>query len=105
MAMKPGLWAMAFFLLSQAALTNAQQSPLQWPVPPPGPPREPVFLRLLIDPAELAGHLKARDVVPLDARDAVLFAQGHLPEAVLAWSQAEETPEGVERVRSLLSGR
>ena len=96
---------MAFLLLSGAGPADGQKSPLQWPVPPPGPPREPVFPRLLIDPGELAGRLKAGSAVPLDARDAGLFEKGHLPHAVLAWRPDEEVPWGIERVRALMSER
>lgn len=96
---------MALLLLSGALAGGGQESPLQWPVPPPGPPREPVFPRLLIDPEELAGRLKAGNAVPLDARDAGLFEKGHLPGAASAWSPEEEALGGVERVRSLMTGR
>jgi thiosulfate/3-mercaptopyruvate sulfurtransferase len=105
MAMKPGSWALALLLLSGAPPARSQESPLRWPVPPPGPPHEPVFPRLLIGPGELAGRLKAGTALPLDARGAGLFERGHLPGAVLAWSPEEEAPWKLERVRSLMNER
>src|SRR4051812_7758824 len=81
MALKTGWWSLLMVLL---ALPLAGQSPLQWPVPPPGPPRRTVFPRILIGPAELTRLLKAGGAVPLDARGAGPYAAGHLPGAVLA---------------------
>src|SRR4051812_36079480 len=87
-------------LLLGAAAPAAQDSPLQWPVPPPGPRREIRFPRLLIGAAELARALPAPSApgaagaagaaspatLPVDARGAAAFAAGHLPGAVPAWS-------------------
>src|SRR6185295_3566146 len=105
MAIKPGLLVLALLFLAGAASPGGQESPLQWPAPAPGPPREAAFPRLLIDPGELAGRLQAGTAVLLDLRDAGLFEKGHLPGAVVAWSPEEEVPGGVERVRSLLGER
>ncbi|HEX9944638.1 MAG TPA: rhodanese-like domain-containing protein [Thermoanaerobaculia bacterium] len=105
MAMKTGWRATVFFLLGAAAPLAGQRSPLQWPVPPPAPPREPVFPRVLIGARELAGLLKAGNAVPFDARGTGPYERGHLPGAVPAWSAEEESPGGGERVRSLLARR
>lgn len=74
MALKTALWSLPLLL----ALS---QSPLQFPVPPPGPPRHTALPEILIGPAELARLLKAGGAVPLDAREAGPYAQGHLPGA------------------------
>ncbi len=105
MAMNPGLGILALLFLAGAAPPGGQESPLQWPVPPPGPPREAAFPRLLIDPGELADRLKTGTADLLDLRDAGRFEKGHLPGAIAAWSPEEEVPGGVERVRSLLAER
>ena len=56
-----------FFLVTALA---GQESPIQWPVPPPGPPRPPhdaaAPARVLMAPAELATALAA-GAIPLDA--------------------------------------
>jgi thiosulfate/3-mercaptopyruvate sulfurtransferase len=90
--------------LSSAASCPREDPPLKWPVPPPGPPREIHFPRILIGVEELRGALAA-GAVPLDARNASSFERGHLPGAVSAWRPEEENPWGVDRVRSLLGER
>jgi thiosulfate/3-mercaptopyruvate sulfurtransferase len=91
-------------LLLGAPTLAAQGSPLQWPVPPPGPRREVVFPRLLIGAAELARALSAAGpqpaagasssptipTIPVDARGAGPFTAGHLPGAVPAGSALAE---------------
>src|SRR4051812_23651526 len=88
-------------LLLGAPALAAQRSPLQWPVPPPGPRREVVFPRLLIGAAELARALSAAGpqpaagassspTIPIDARGAGPFTAGHLPGAVPAGSALAE---------------
>src|SRR4051812_23851236 len=91
-------------LLLGAPALAAQGSPLQWPVPPPGPRREVVFPRLLIGAAELARALSAAGpqpaagasssptipTIPIDARGAGPFTAGHLPGAVPAGSALAE---------------
>jgi len=75
MAMKTGSWTLALFFLVTALAGQSspgQQSPIQWPVPPPGPPR-PVhdaaaLPRVLIEAPELAAALAA-GAIPLDAAD------------------------------------
>src|SRR3954454_6600518 len=85
-----GLVALLFRLGAPAPA--AQKSPLQWPVPPPGPPRQAVLPHLLIGVPELARALRPRpaagaaSTVPIDARGAAPFTAGHLPGAVPAWS-------------------
>lgn len=101
MALKTGEWILAL-LLATARLAG-QGSPIQWPLPPPGPPRAAVFPRVLIGARELAGALE-KGAIPLDVRGNGLYAAGHLPGAVPAWSPGEEAPE-LDRVRSLLAGR
>lgn len=91
-------------LLSAAAPLAGQDSPLKWPVPPPGPPREVRFPRILIGARELHRALAA-GAVPLDVRDTSAYERGHLPGAVPAWRPEEETPWGLDRVRSLLGER
>lgn len=67
MAMKTGSWTLALFFL--AAALAGQKSPIQWPVPPPGPPREAAAPpRVLIAVPELAAALAA-GAIPLDAAD------------------------------------
>jgi thiosulfate/3-mercaptopyruvate sulfurtransferase len=109
MARKTGLWVLAVLLFGPGMLPASQEvpgqdSPLKWPVPPPGPPREIVLPQILIGAGELNRAL-AVGAVPLDARDAGSYELGHLAGAVLAWSSAEETPWGIDRIRSLLGER
>jgi thiosulfate/3-mercaptopyruvate sulfurtransferase len=70
MAMKTGSWTLALFFLVTALA--GQDSPIQWPVPPPGPPRPPHDAaappRVLIGAPELAAALAA-GAIPLDAAD------------------------------------
>src|SRR5882724_11623529 len=86
------LWLAPLLLLVGAAALAAQGSPLQWPVPPPGPRREIRFPHVLIGAAELARALRpqpaagASSTVPIDARGAGPFTAGHLPGAVPAGS-------------------
>ncbi|HEY0510312.1 MAG TPA: rhodanese-like domain-containing protein [Thermoanaerobaculia bacterium] len=99
MPMKTGGWL--FLLVFAVSLPAAGQgSPLQWPVPPPRPPRETVFPRVLIAAPELARALVAGGV-PIDARGAGEFAAGHLPGAVPAGS---EVSADVGRLRARLAG-
>jgi thiosulfate/3-mercaptopyruvate sulfurtransferase len=85
---------LALFLLLAAPPLHSQSSPLQWPVPPPGGPRETVFPRLLIGVAELArGGSPDRPTVPVDAREAAAFTAGHLPGAVAAGALAADGEE------------
>ena len=68
--MKTGSWTLAlFFLVTTLA---GQDSPIQWPVPPPGPPRPPHDAaappRVLIGVPELAAALAA-GAIPLDAAE------------------------------------
>jgi thiosulfate/3-mercaptopyruvate sulfurtransferase len=95
----------------------AQESPLQWPVPPPGPRREIRFPHLLIGAAELARALRAPSAagdssaptLPVDARAAGPFTAGHLPGAVpagsvLAEAGKDETEAGPpDRLRTRLA--
>lgn len=92
---------MVLLLLGSAAPLAGQGSPLKWPIPPPGPPRKIHFPQILIGVKDLSRAL-ATGAVPLDARDASTFERGHLPGAVSAWRPEEETPWGIDRVRSLL---
>jgi thiosulfate/3-mercaptopyruvate sulfurtransferase len=78
MALKTAWWSLVLVLLAPS------QSPLQFPVPPPGPPRQSTLPEILIGPTELAQRLKTRGAVPLDARDDGAYAEGHLPGAVSA---------------------
>jgi thiosulfate/3-mercaptopyruvate sulfurtransferase len=108
MTLKTGAWTVLLFSLATAAL-QGQGSPLQWPVPPPGPPRETGLPRILIGVSELAQALRgnAPSIVPLDARGAGPFAAGHLPGAVPAWSAGEEEGEDAgdpRRLRARLAG-
>lgn len=84
MAMKTGgcCLALFFFVLP----LHGQGSPLQWPVPPPGPPRETVFPRILMSAGELARTLEeaAGRTVPVDLRGEAAYAAGHVPGAVPA---------------------
>jgi thiosulfate/3-mercaptopyruvate sulfurtransferase len=84
----------------------SQGSPLQWPVPPPGPPRETVLPRVLIGVAELAGALAAGGTIAMDTRGAGPFAAGHLPGAVPAWSASGKIDEVEDpgRLRAQLAG-
>ncbi len=67
MAMKTGSWTLALFFLVTALA--GQESPIQWPVPPPGPPREAAAPpRVLIGVTELAAALAA-GAIPIDAAD------------------------------------
>ena len=81
-------WSFALLLLLPASRLVGQ-SPLQWPVPPPGPPRRLVFPEILIAPAEAAKLLKG-GATALDARGSEAYAAGHLPGA----ATAGETPPG-----------
>jgi thiosulfate/3-mercaptopyruvate sulfurtransferase len=95
-------------LLLGAPPLAAQTSPLQWPVPPPGPRREVVFPRLLIGAAELARAMSAAGAgptaggspaattpaVPIDARGSGPFTAGHLPGAVPAGSALVDPATG-----------
>jgi rhodanese-related sulfurtransferase len=80
MVLKTVRWISVLLLLAPPL---AGQSPLQWPVPPPGPARKTVFPEVLIGPAELARLLRA-GAVPLDARGAGPYAESHLPGALSA---------------------
>jgi thiosulfate/3-mercaptopyruvate sulfurtransferase len=104
MARKTGWWALALLALGVAPLAG-QGSPLQWPVPPPGPPHEAVLPRVLIGVPELAAGMAAGAVpiVPIDARGVGPFAAGHLPGAVPAWSAGAEDGD-LGRVRARLAG-
>jgi thiosulfate/3-mercaptopyruvate sulfurtransferase len=106
MVLKTGQRALVLLapLVLVAALPVAgQESPLQWPVPPPGPPRQTAPSRLLIAASDAAGELAA-GAVPLDARGlGPAFAAGHLPGAVPAWSAGDEDAD-LARVRSRLAG-
>lgn len=82
MALKTVRWIAALLLLPAPIL--AGQSPLQFPVPSAGPPREVVFPKVLIGPSELARLLKAGGATALDARGEGSYAEGHLPGAVTA---------------------
>jgi thiosulfate/3-mercaptopyruvate sulfurtransferase len=104
MARKTGSWAVALLLLAPVPPLAGQDSPLQWPVPPPGPPREVVLPRILIGAGDLARALAA-GAVALDVRDAGRYKEGHLPGAVPVWSAEEEGYGGIDRVRSLLAER
>ena len=66
MALKTG-WRLIFLFLLAAPPLAAQTSPIQWPVPPPGPPRETDLPPVLIGPAALTRALAA-GAVALDAR-------------------------------------
>jgi thiosulfate/3-mercaptopyruvate sulfurtransferase len=67
MAMKTGSWTLALFFLVTALA--GQDSPIQWPVPPPGPPHDAAAPpRVLIGAPELAAALAA-GAIPLDAAD------------------------------------
>jgi thiosulfate/3-mercaptopyruvate sulfurtransferase len=107
-------------LLLGAPALVAQPSPLQWPVPAPGPRREVRFPHLLIGAAELARALRPRSpagaasppstptipMIPIDARGAGPFTAGHLPGAVPAWSAVADdaTDAGsLDRLRSRLA--
>ena len=74
--------ALFFFVLP----LHGQGSPLQWPVPPPGPPRETVLPRILMSAGELARALEedAGRTVPVDTRGVEAYAAGHVPGAVPA---------------------
>jgi thiosulfate/3-mercaptopyruvate sulfurtransferase len=101
MALKTG-WRLLFVFLLAAPLLAAQTSPLQWPVPPPGPPRETVLPPLLIGPSELVRAVAA-GAVAIDARGAgPAFAAGHLPGAVPAWSAGADDSD-LARVRARLA--
>jgi thiosulfate/3-mercaptopyruvate sulfurtransferase len=104
MASKTGALTFAVFFIGVAPALAGQESPLQWPVPPPGPPRQPVFPEILMGVEELAGQ-PAAEVALLDVRGAGPYARGHLPGAAPAWRPEEETPGGLERVRALLAER
>jgi thiosulfate/3-mercaptopyruvate sulfurtransferase len=81
MVLKTARWTSVLLLF--LALPGAGQSPLQWPVPPAGPPRKTVFPKILIGPAELSRLLKT-GAVSLDAREPGPYAEGHLPGALSA---------------------
>jgi thiosulfate/3-mercaptopyruvate sulfurtransferase len=67
MAIKTGSWTLALFFLVTALA--GQDSPIQWPVQPPGPPREATTVPpVLIGIPELAAALAA-GAIPLDAAD------------------------------------
>lgn len=86
MAMKTGgCWIALFFFVLPL---HGQGSPLQWPVPPPGPPRETVLPRILMSAGELARALEedAGRTVPVDVRGEAAYAAGRLPGAVPAGS-------------------
>lgn len=68
-----------------AAPLPGQRSPIQWPVPPPGPPREVVLPRILIEPGEVQ-----EDFVVLDTMDAGLDAPG-----VMARMRSELAARGI----------
>ena len=107
--MKTGESTLILFLLaaSIAGPGAGQSSPIQWPVPPPGPPREAALPRILIGVPAVARALAAGAVVsaiPMDARGAGPFAAGHLPGAVPGWSAGEEGSEGIGRLRARLAG-
>jgi thiosulfate/3-mercaptopyruvate sulfurtransferase len=106
MALKTGrraLVLLAPLVLAAALPSGAQDSPLQWPVPPPGPPRQAAPPRLLIAASGVAAELAA-GAVPLDARGpGAAFAAGHLPGAVPAWSAGADDVD-LARVRSRLAG-
>jgi thiosulfate/3-mercaptopyruvate sulfurtransferase len=104
MARKTGSWVLALLLFGPGMLPAGQGSPLKWPVPPPGPPREIVLPQILISAGELNRALAAGAVL-LDARDARSYELGHLPGAAPSWSPTEESPWGIDRVRSLLGER
>jgi thiosulfate/3-mercaptopyruvate sulfurtransferase len=106
MAMKTGWWTLILFIILAAAVAG-QGSPIQWPVPPPGPPHEAVLPRILIGVPEVARALAADAAVPLlpiDARGAGPFVAGHLPGAVPGWSAGEEGSTEAGRVRARLAG-
>jgi thiosulfate/3-mercaptopyruvate sulfurtransferase len=104
MASKTGALTFALLLIGMAPALAGQESPLQWPVPPPGPPREPVFPEILIGIDELARRPVA-EVALLDVRGAGPYRRGHLPGAAPVWSPEEEAAGGRERVRALLAER
>ncbi len=105
MALKTGRRALVLLapLALAASLTAvAQDSPLKWPVPPPGPPRPATPPRLWIAPSDVAAELAA-GAVPLDVRGpGAAFAAGHLPGAVPAWSAGDDDDD-LARVRSRLA--
>ena len=103
MALRTALPLLALILAAPPPPAG-QDSPLKWPVPPPGPSREIVFPHILIGAWDLARELAAGGV-PLDVRDAGAYARGHIPGAVPAWRQEEEGPGGIDGVRSLLAER
>ncbi len=97
------------FVAPALAEPAAQDSPLQWPVPPPGPRQEVRFPHLLIGAAELARALRPRPAagaaspatLAVDARGGAAFAAGHLPGAVpagsaLAGAAEDDAKDGAE---------
>jgi thiosulfate/3-mercaptopyruvate sulfurtransferase len=93
-----------FFSLFLATALAGQESPIQWPVPPPGPPREAAAPpRILIGAPELV-PLLAAGAVPVDVRGAGPFTAGHLPGAVPAWSAGEEGGADLGGLRERLAG-
>ncbi|MFL6193877.1 MAG: rhodanese-like domain-containing protein [Thermoanaerobaculia bacterium] len=104
MALKTALLQIGLPLLLTAGPLPGQRSPIQWPVPPPGPPREVVLPRILTAAGELAGDGKTGlSFVFLDARETG-FEAGHAAGAAAAWREAEE-PEGPSELRSGLAAR
>lgn len=104
MARKTGLLALALLLFRPATPFTGQDSPLRWPVPPPGPPRQVVLPRILVGARDAVRALAA-GAVALDVRHVGDFERGHLPGAASAWNPDEETLWGLDRVRSLLRER
>src|SRR5262245_29978132 len=104
MASKTGPLALALLFCATAPARAGQDSPLKWPVPPPGPPRAVVLPNLLVGIEGLV-ELLAAGALPLDAQGPGAYEREHLPGAVPAWSPAAETLGGISSVRSLLSER
>lgn len=100
--MKTALMGILLWLGCAGLPLAGQTSPLQWPVPPPGPPRQPP--RILIRAEDLAGLIAQGKALPLDARGPVEFKRGHLRSAVPAWRPEEETG-GIDKVRELVAAR
>jgi thiosulfate/3-mercaptopyruvate sulfurtransferase len=106
--MRTGTWPLILLGLAAALPAGGQDSPIQWPVPPPAPPRETVLSHVLAGVPEIARALAA-GAVPLDARGTGPYAKGHLPGAVPAWApdRRDADPAAVrERLAALgISGR
>lgn len=90
MAMKTVRWAVAVFWLFQTATLSSQESPLQWPIPKPGPPKA-ANGSTTVDADWIAGTLGQPGTVLLDVRDVrgwdrweapPTFAAGHIPHAL-----------------------